>query len=475
MTNSQILLLILDYTIKIIAVGVVPGGRKPSAANAWLLLILTIPLLGLPLYLIWGSKYIDRRRHEIQQRAIAIIGAATADQHNPHINPEIDAIMRLNRALTGFPATESTITHLYTDYREALLTLTDAVERAQRSVDIEIYITSWDDYTDPFFQACARAVQRGVTVRLLFDHLGTLPYPGYIKLAGRLREIGVEAYAMLPFRPWKWRIRRPDLRNHRKLMVIDDEVAYLGSLNMIDPSYLKHKHTRRSRQWVDAMIEVRGPIVGAIHSVFAVDWFTESGEELPLIERTPHSGNATVQLVPSGPGYTTEPNLRMFTALVNEAKHRLILCSPYFIPDEALLQAVTSAAYRGVQVQLLVNEKADQFIVGHAQSSYYDTLLRAGIEIHQYPAPFVLHTKFMVVDPGEDALAVFGSSNMDMRSFGLNYEISLFAHGPFTDQLTALANQYIGRSRRLTLEKWSERGVLRRYVDNVMRLTSAVQ
>ena len=475
MSHTQILLLIADYTIKVIAVGVVPGGRNPSAANAWLLLILSVPFVGLPLYLIWGSTYVNRRRHEIQQAAMAIFSDVTAGQKNPHINSEVDAIMRLNRALTGFPASQSTISALYTDYRQAIDALTAAVTTAERSVDIEMYITSWDDYTDPFFQACARAVERGVRVRLLFDHLGTLPYPGYIKLAGRLREIGVEPYAMLPFRPWKWRIRRPDLRNHRKLVVIDEAVAYLGSLNLIDPSYLKHKHTRRQRQWVDALIEVRGPIVAAVHAVFAVDWFTESGEELHLLEPTTHTGNNTVQLVPSGPGYTTEPNLRMFNALVAEAKERLILCSPYFIPDESLLAAVTSAAYRGVRVQLLVNEEADQFIVGHAQSSYYDALLRAGIEIYQYPTPFVLHTKFMVVDPGPQALAVFGSSNMDMRSFGLNYEISMFVIGAFTDQLTQLADQYMGRSHQLTLDEWSQRGILRRYVDNVMRLTSAVQ
>ena len=187
-------------------------------------------------------------------------------------------------------------------------------------------------------------------------------------------------------------------------------------------------------------------------------------------------------MIPSGPGYSSEPNLRMFNQVVHHAKNRLVLCSPYFIPDESLLEAVTSAAFRGVRVELYVSERADQFTVHHAQSSYYQALLEAGVHIYQFPAPYVLHSKFALADPEDNhcdsvhAVGMLGSSNMDMRSFGLNYESTLFVvSGSLIDDLNELAATYRAVSRPLTLEKWEQRGFIRRYVDNVMRLTSALQ
>lgn len=184
-------------------------------------------------------------------------------------------------------------------------------------------------------------------------------------------------------------------------------------------------------------------------------------------------------MIPSGPGYTTEPNLRTFVSIIHHAKNHLVICSPYFIPDEALLSAVTTACYRGVRVDLLVSEKADQFMVHHAQTSYYQALLEAGVHIHQFPAPYILHTKFLVADHGPESevpVAAFGSSNLDMRSFGLNYESTLLvAKGDLLDDLYRLGETYKSVSIPLTLEEWNKRGFWRRYIDNVMRLTSALQ
>jgi len=169
----------------------------------------------------------------------------------------------------------------------------------------------------------------------------------------------------------------------------------------------------------------------------------------------------------------------MFNSLVHHAKDRLVLCSPYFVPDESLLEAVTTACYRGVDVELYVSAKADQFMVNHAQSSYYQALLEAGVRIYQFPYPFVLHSKFIITDPddpGRDPLCMFGSSNMDPRSFGLNYESTmLVAKGDLIDQFNQLVSNYRAVCHELTLEEWNERGFIRRYVDNVMRLTSALQ
>ncbi|MDU0479014.1 phospholipase D-like domain-containing protein [Staphylococcus chromogenes] len=485
----QTTFLVLDYLIKIIAVGTVPEGRKPAASSAWLLAILLVPVVGLPLFLLMGSPYINRRRHRIQQRSDAHIRDVQkqAPDFPEHctLSPELESIIKLNRRLTRLPAVTGHNKGFYTDYVESIQAMADAVDRAQRTVHVEIYIMSWDTTTAPFFHALERAVQRGVKVRLLFDHVGSWKYPGYWTLGRRLTRIGVDWRVMLPLQPWKWRFRRPDLRNHRKMLLIDGHTGFIGSQNMIDASYLLRGNRRRGLQWIDLMVELTGPVVSSMEMVFATDWYSETNEALDLAELAAspalpdHRGSATnvLQLVPSGPGYTTEPNLRLFNSLVHHAKERLVLCSPYFIPDETLLEAVTTACYRGVRVELYVNEGSDQFIVSHAQSSYYRGLLEAGVHIYRYPAPAILHSKYMLADPDSDnAVGVLGSSNMDMRSFGLNYEVSLLvARGDLIERLNDLTLQYRGLSTRLTLEEWDKRSLLRRYVDNVMRLTSALQ
>jgi len=179
------------------------------------------------------------------------------------------------------------------------------------------------------------------------------------------------------------------------------------------------------------------------------------------------------QLVPSGPGFVTENNLRMFTTLIYSATRRISLTSPYFVPDESLLYAVTTAAQRGIEVELFVSEEADQFMVGHAQASYYRQLLEAGVRIWLYPAPAVLHAKHFTID---DDVAVIGSSNMDMRSFALNYEISMLLLGKeIVDRMRTIEDGYRASCRELTTAEWAQRPRRLKYVDNVMRLTSSLQ
>jgi cardiolipin synthase len=180
-----------------------------------------------------------------------------------------------------------------------------------------------------------------------------------------------------------------------------------------------------------------------------------------------------MQLVPSGPGYRTMPNLRLFTALIHRAQHRLSITSPYFVPEDSLLEAVTTAAYRGVDVELFVSEEADQFVVHNAQASYYEALLEAGVRIYLYPKPTVLHAKFFTVD---DVAGVIGSSNMDYRSFGLDYEISLLGTAPeFVADLQRVADGYRGICRELTAQEWAARPRLQRYKENVTRLMAILQ
>ena len=224
-------------------------------------------------------------------------------------------------------------------------------------------------------------------------------------------------------------------------------------------------------------MQINGPAVFPLDVVFATDWFLETNEALRddvqqhTYEKEP--GDVLCQVVPSGPGFPDENNLRLFNSLIYSAQRRLSITSPYFVPDESLLYAITTAAQRGIDVELFVGEQGDQFMVHHAQNSYYEALLKTGVKIYLYPAPFVLHSKHFSVD---DHTAVIGSSNMDIRSFNLDFEVSMMCTGrSFVDAMRQVEDGYRAVAKELTLQEWGKRSITQRWLDNVMRLTSAVQ
>lgn len=495
---------VIEYAIKIAALGTVPENRRPSSSTAWLLLIFLLPLVGFPLYLIIGSPWVHGKRLEQQNTVNEVTLEYTRNLPDVPVGARpstfLRGVLRMNRELTGLPCVTGEVIALHSGAQATYVEMARAIDQATDHVHVEFYIMSWDEVTDVFFSALERAVERGVTVRLLMDHLGSRKYPGWRELGRRLTAAGIRWRLMMPLLPHKRRWRRPDLRNHRKVLVIDGERAFIGSHNIIDPTYRLRRNLWFGRTWEDLSVEVTGEIVIEAQAVFAMDWYFESGEQLEALElalgdpsetlpesaglpgvavgtAAPRPGRPdavvnAMQLIPSGPGYPTQPNLRMFLALIHGAERKVSITSPYFIPDEALLAAMTSAAYRGVEVELFVGTESDQFIVNHAQRSYYGALLASGVRIYRYPAPTVLHSKYMTVD---DEVGVIGSSNMDFRSFALNYEMMLLAFGGDLDDLLRIVDHdYRSVSTELTAEEWAAEPWYRRYVDNVCRLMSAV-
>ncbi|MEU6138261.1 cardiolipin synthase [Nocardioides sp. NPDC047086] len=476
---------IIDLLVKVIALGVVPKNRRPGSAMAWLLAIFLIPGVGLIGYLLLGQTRLDRRRHERQrtlnEEVTRYVSGLPRPPHPKSISPVDATTIELNERLGSLPATPGNRVELIADYHGSVEAMTAAVDRAEHHVHVQFYITACDHVTEPFFDALDRAAARGVSVRLLLDHLGSRGIPIWRQLVKRLNASDIEWHPLLPINPLRGQIRRPDLRNHRKLLVVDGRVAFTGSQNLIEPGYDKPKNHRAGREWVELNARIEGPLVSALNVVFASDWNTETGEllrtELAVSSSVWVSGAAagdvTGQIVPSGPGVDAENNLRAFTSLIYAAKERISITSPYFVPDESLLYAVTTAARRGVAVELFVSEGKDQFMVYHAQRSYYEALLEAGVRIYLYPKPAVLHSKHFSID---DEVAVLGSSNMDMRSFALNYEISLMLFdGDPVAQLRKVEDSYRAIARELLLEEWLARPKIAAYVDNVLRLTAALQ
>jgi cardiolipin synthase len=254
----------------------------------------------------------------------------------------------------------------------------------------------------------------------------------------------------------------------------------VGSQNLIDRSYNKKKNLKHGLQWQELMCRLDGPVAGAIDMVFATDWFIESGHDLtsaPKDLRTDltamPSGTLDCQVVPSGPGFPVENNLQLFLSLLYSAQDRIIITSPYFVPDDSMLRGLMAATARGVHVELFVSAIGDQGLVWHAQRSYYGALLRAGVHIYCYPAPYILHAKHFSID---DEVALIGSSNMDMRSFGLNSEISLMVRSrSFVADMRAVERDYRAVSTELTFDQWQQEPLRKTTLDGLARLTSALQ
>ncbi|WP_370688398.1 cardiolipin synthase [Cryobacterium sp. SO1] len=472
---------LVDFAIRVVAIIVVPRNRRPTSGMAWLLAIFLIPYFGALLFLLIGFRTLPKRRVEMQAEINQFILDSTAGMERvtrEHPWPGwLESVVQLNRNLGSMPLVGDNRARLHGDYEETLAAMAADIDRATKYVHVEFYIISLDHTTAPFFDALENAVKRGVTVRVLMDHIQSMRKPGFKETKRRLTASGVQWQLMLPLQPFKGQWQRPDLRNHRKLVIVDGRVGFMGSQNVIDRTYNMKRNIRRGLKWKDLMVRLEGPIVSGLNAIFITDWYSETNELLTRDIEPVHpeqiSDALDCQVVPSGPGFKGENNLRLFLALLYYAQERIVITSPYFVPDESIMYAITTAVQRGLHVELFVSEIGDQALVYHAQRSYYEELLRAGVKIYMYKAPYVLHAKHFTID---DDVAVIGSSNMDMRSFSLNFEVSLMVRGAsFVEALRAVEDGYRADSRELTLEEWMRQPLRSTILDNLARLTSAVQ
>ncbi len=476
-----ILLVVLDLAIRVFSIIYVPINRKPQTATAWLLAIFLIPYVGFIVFLAIGSTKLPRDRREKQAEINQYILDQTEGMDRVRKDhpwpPWLESIVTLNRGLGSMPLVGGNSAELYPDYEESYAEMTRAIDQARRFVHVEFYIATLDDTTRPYFEALARAQSRGVTVRFLLDHWASRGYPGYKDTLAFLDRAGIEWHLMLPLKPLQGKFQRPDLRNHRKIMVIDGSVAFTGSQNLIDKSYDLESHKKRHMAYKDLFARFEGPVVAGLNALFVTDWYSETDElllrESDPVQRADRGDALDCQVVPSGPGFDGENNLRLFNALLYSAQRKVSITSPYFVPDDSMLYAITTTAQRGVEVELFVGEMGDHAMTWHAQRSYYEGLLRAGVKIWLYRAPTILHAKHFTID---DEVAVIGSSNMDMRSFSLNLEVSVMVRGGrFVDALREVQQAYKEHSFELTLDAWVDRPRRSKVLDNVARLTAALQ
>jgi cardiolipin synthase A/B len=459
----------------------VSSNRKPSSAIAWVMAFIFIPVVGILFFLLIGSWRLPKHRREKQQYVSDLIVEKTEGGLDKVSNrdqwPEwLPTVAVLNRNLGALPMVGGNTASLIPNYLDSFEAIAADIDKAQKYVHLEYFIFVHDEATKPIFDALRRVRERGVEVRVMSDHLAQFSYPHRKETVQLLTDMGAQYQPMLPIQPFKGHYRRPDLRNHRKIVVVDELVAYAGSQNVITDSYHLKKNIKRGLHWHELVGRFEGPIVRALNAVFITDWYSETKELVhpdysPVVLDGQHSA-LDMQVVPSGPSFENDNNLKMFAAVIQNARKRVNVTSPYFVPDESIQMALVTAASRGLDVELFVSEIGDQFTVFHAQRSYYEELLRAGVKIYLYAAPTVLHAKHLSID---DDVAIIGSSNLDIRSLSLHMELMVLVHGKdFVDDMRKIEDNYRATSKLLTLDDWLKRPRRDRYFDNLMRLTSAL-
>ncbi len=462
-------LYILEWTIRLIVLAIIPFRRSPAAARGWLLLIFLFPWFGPLIFWIFGrNRMPEWRRQRLQETRAQMVrvGRRLRDSPNliqPQFSGPLDQAITLAHNLGDMPILDANSAELLTDYDKAIARLIADIDTAQNHVHLLYYIFANDVVGRRVLDALARAVKRGVACRVLMDAVGT----GRAQCKALVRDLqaaGIQAVPMLPVGLIGRKTARFDLRNHRKIAVIDGRIGYTGSQNIVASDF------KKGITYEELAVRVMGPVVLELQGVFLADWYQEADELLDSPEYFPEphrSGYVLMQVLPSGPAYERENNKRMFLALIHGAQQRVVITTPYFVPDEALLQAMQTAVLRGVEVHLVLNKLADQFLVSQAQQSYYQELLESGIQIHLYKARF-LHAKHLSIDSD---ICLIGSSNMDIRSFQLNNEISLLIYdNGVTGLLAAEQQRYFAGSERLSLEEWQKRSFASKIVQGYARL-----
>lgn len=462
-----------EWAIRLIMLAYVPQRRGTQAARAWLLCIFLFPWGGLLLYAMIGRPYLPHRRMAIQQKISKMIREEQALRARqgldtvPQLPPGFDTVVTLAKNLGDFQIFTGNAIELLDDYQTAIDRLVADIDAARHHVHLLFYIFAADETACRIADALARAVKRGVSCRVLMDGAGSKHC--LRRLAPQMRASGIEVVALLP--PSLWRrisSARIDLRNHRKIVVIDGVTGYVGSQNIINADF------KKPLIYEEVVVRVRGPVVAELQAVFLADRLVEEGESVrhPLMfPEMAELGTSAAQLLPSGPGYPHENNQRFLVSLMHAADRRIVITSPYFIPDEPFIQAMTTAVLRGVEVHLVVSKQIDQYLVGLGQRSFYDELLEGGVRIHSYTRRF-LHAKHVSID---DCIALIGSSNMDIRSFMLNAEVMLVVYDQnVVADLRKIQERYFADSEEITLEQWRQRPLFHKMLQNTARLADSL-
>jgi cardiolipin synthase A/B len=448
--------------------------RHPTQTLTWLVVLGSFPLVGFIFYLLFGRNYrkekMFRRKYLLdKQTFLKVEGDVdySSIERIEGMDPEQRKLFYLAHKVGNSPISFRTETKVLKNGEETFREIIHALKEATHHIHMEYYIVRHDRIGEKIKNILITKVNEGVKVKFLYDAVGSwMLSKKYIK---EMRAAGVE---IIPFGPVKipFLNNKFNFRNHRKIIVIDGSIGFVGGLNIGDEYLGRNKHFGH---WRDTHLWIKGEAVRSLQLIFLQDWYYMTNESLltaeylsPLLIENNHGG---VQLIAGGPDNEWSVIKNIFFSMITSAKKSVWIASPYFIPDEDIFSAIKIAALSGIDVKLLVPNKPDKRIVFHASRSYFPDLLEAGAKIYEYEKGF-MHSKIIIVD---ESIASIGTSNMDMRSFHLNFEVNAFLYN--TGSTKKLVQEFIvdtHDSRVLELEDFKKRHLGYRLLESLSRLLS---
>ncbi|MBN7757784.1 cardiolipin synthase [Nitratireductor aquimarinus] len=448
--------------------------RQPESRMAWLVVVMTLPYLGALAYLLLGQTSVGRKR--IKRLTSAFNDLPRPPTQNAEARTPLsawdEALFRVGRSISGYEPVSGNHAKLMKDSDAAIDSMVADIDAARDHVHLVFYIWLDDGNGNKIADALMRAAARGVTCRAMVDDIGSR---ALVKtpLWRKLSEAGVHTRTALPVGNPFLRILdgRIDLRNHRKVLVIDNAITYCGSQNCADPAFLPKA---KFAPWFDAVMRFTGPVVRQNQHLFASDWMGNGGDDITEILKEPveaPKGGFFAQVVATGPTFRASAMPEMFESLIYSARRSVFITTPYYVPTQALQAAICAAGNRGVDVTIIFPARNDDFAVGATCRSHYESLLEAGVKVHEFQ-PGLLHTKSLTVD-GD--VTLIGSANMDRRSFDLNYENNILLHDPQTTAaMRARQEEYLAQSRPITLEEVRGWSMLQRLKQNALAIVGPI-
>jgi cardiolipin synthase A/B len=429
--------------------------RSPTSMISWLLAIILLPHLAVPIYFILGSR---KRGSFVNSKIKSLFRLrSVTDLPLEQANP-FDALLRAN----GIPGTtRGNRFALYTDGTKAYDALMRQIEEARESIFIGTYIFNSDAVTVKILQALTRKAREGVEVKLLLDSLGSFGLYCFQHPLKKLRQAGVQVSFFMPILQMPLR-NYINLRNHRKIYLFDGRIVLTGGMNL-SAEYLGPAPD--PKRWNDLLFLIEGPAVFHYLEIFASDWTYASGSPMPVsLDTVPHpQGDASIQVVPSGPDIARDALFEALLCAIYTAKKRIWIVTPYFVPVTALQQALIIAHHKGVDVKLITPYDSNHLIADLVRCSYMRELIEAGVEVALYKGP-MLHAKAILFD---DAGAMLGSVNIDNRSLLLNYEVVSFA---YSAAIITEINDWMERLLADSHHTMKPAGTARRIAENLMQI-----
>lgn len=444
--------------------------RTSQGTIAWVIFLITMPFVAIPLYWLLGRTRFSRNvggRREKDERLGMLARAMHERLRELEVDVPNDAFERAARILGGLPFTRGNRLDLLIDGEETFERIFSAIAKAEKYLCVNFFIVKNDRLGARFQRALIDRARAGVRVYFLFDELGSHKLPGrYLR---ELRAAGVECHSFGINRFW-WSRFQLNFRNHRKILVSDGKVAFTGGLNVGD-EYLGRD--QRFGAWRDTHLEMRGPMVQAVQLVFLEDWFWAANEVPDLIwETLPEEADQVAAVIPTGPADPLDSWQLVVAEAANSSRRKLWIASPYFVPDEGVLTALQAAAIRGVDVRILIPERADHLLVWLSAFSYYEQSIPFGVRLFRYQRGF-LHQKVLLVD---ERLAAVGTANLDNRSFRLNFEITAFStDAKFVGEVTRMLSEDFEQACAAKVTDFTGKPFLFRAACRAARLFSPVQ